>query len=175
MPDQVFDVFAQALSYPAPSRLEALKIDAGLLHSSEIKKPFQRYLLQIEALTLGEWEELYTHTFDLNPVVTPYVGFQIWGDSYKRGNFMALLNRSMSEHGLSPNGELPDHLVPILKYLASTSQPLPELMEVLEPSLERMLESLRKNFPKNPYISLFESILKAVGSMDANPQRSKTE
>ena len=173
MPDQVFEVFAQALGYPAPDRLEALKISAESLPSSEIKKSFHRYLLQIEALSFGEWEELYTQTFDLNPVVAPYVGYQIWGDSYKRGNFMALLNRGMSEHGISPNGELPDHLAPVLKYLGRTSQPPPELMDVLEPSVERMQEGLRKISPKNPYVNLFEAISKAVRSMEADPQRRK--
>lgn len=166
MPVQDFDLFAQALSYPAPSRLEDLKTSAKSLASSEIKKPFQRYLRQIEALTLGEWEELYTHTFDLSPVVAPYVGYQVWGDSYKRGNFMALLNRIMSEHGLSPNGELPDHLGTVLMYLSRTSQPPAELMDVLGPSVERMLETFRKSDPKNPYTSLFESILKAIGSLE---------
>jgi len=37
-------------------------------------------------------EELYTRTFDLQAVCSPYVGYQLFGDSYKRGIFMARLN-----------------------------------------------------------------------------------
>ena len=168
MPDRTYAIFAQALSYPAPGQVQALTAGAESLPASAIRKRFQGFLQQIQALTLGEWEELYTCTFDLNPSVAPYVGYQIWGDSYKRGNFMALLNRKMHEEGVSPNGELPDHLGPVLNYLGNTSQPPVELTDVLAQSVERMLSKLRKSEPQNPYISLFEAISQAVGSLETN-------
>ena len=54
----------------------------------------------IAPLSLGEWEELHTRTLDLNPPAAPYVGYQIWGDSYQRGAFLAKMNRALVEAGV---------------------------------------------------------------------------
>jgi nitrate reductase delta subunit len=72
---------------------------------------------------------------------------------------MALMNRALNQNGIDPDGELPDHLTPILLYLDQASQPLPELLEVLEPSVHKMRQVLHKKDPANPYISLFDAIL----------------
>jgi nitrate reductase delta subunit len=56
------------------------------------------------------------------------------------------------------DGELPDHLVPTLRYLATVPDPLPEMVEVLGPAVGRMLAALRKPEPDNPYVSLLQAV-----------------
>ena len=66
-------------------------------------------------------EELYTATFDLKPVCYPYIGYQLFGDTYKRGRISGAPQRALSGEPDSPcSGELPDHLGVILRYLART-------------------------------------------------------
>ena len=70
---------------------------------------------------------------------------------------MAKMNRELMKADIDPEGELPDHLIPILRYLGQTAQPLPELVEVLDPAIQRMIGGLRSADPTNPYLDLFES------------------
>jgi nitrate reductase delta subunit len=146
-----FGVIAKALQYPRPGQFEALQREWRGLPSGDFKKELGRFLERIEPLSLGEWEELHTRTWDLNPQAIPYVGFHRWGESYQRGNFMSRLNREMAALNVERKGELPDHLAPVLRYLEVTNSPLPEVMENLLLSLKAMSESLKKAERDNPY------------------------
>lgn len=152
-------LLAEAFRYPHPGLLEQL--EAGLMAASKgaTRSKLAAFLKRIGALSLSEWEELATRTLDLSPAAAPYVGFQIWGESYQRGEFMAKLNRAMAELDIDPEGELPDHLVPIFRYLAATNQPLPELVENFETAVQRMVSILHEKDKRNPYIYLFEAAL----------------
>lgn len=154
-------LLAEAFRYPEPGLLEQL--EAGLLEipKSSARKGLASFVKKIGMLSLWDWEELYTRTLDLSPAAAPYVGFQIWGESYQRGEFMAKLNRAMSEADINPEGELPDHLVPILRYLAVTSDPLPELVENFSTATQRMADILYEKDKNNPYIKLFKTVLTA--------------
>ncbi len=161
-----YTLLAEALRYPAPGRIESL--EAGLMEmpKGSAKPAFSAFVERIQRLSLAEWEELHTHTLDLNPTVAPYVGYQNWGDSYKRGTFMAEMNRELQELGIEKEGDLPDHLIPILRYLdviSSGNSTLvdSELLEIFEPAVQKMRKILRKSEPDNPYIHLFDAILQA--------------
>lgn len=151
-------VLAQAFQYPMPGMLERLQVGAVDLPSGELRDHFQAFLRGVERLSLGQWEELCTRTLDLNPAVAPYLGFQVWGESYQRGKFMAQIRQALMEVGLDEGGELPDHLAPVLRYLDCTANPLPELLEILPQALERMRQVLAKTEPQNPYLALLEAV-----------------
>lgn len=161
----VYALLAEALRYPAPGRIEIL--EAGLLELPDgmDKRAFSKFVQKVQGLSLAAWEELYTHTFDLNPTTAPYIAYQIWGDSYKRGAFMAKVNRELKTLNIEKDGELPDHLVPMLRYLdviaARDSRPPAELTEIFEPGIEKMRKVLRKEEPGNPYLYLFEAVLQS--------------
>lgn len=158
-------LLAEALRYPAPGRIEMLQSRAMEMPAGVVKKAFNAFVEEVQDLTLGEWEELHTRTLDLNPPAAPYVGYQAWGESYQRGNFMAKLNQTFQANEIDMDGELPDHLIPILRYLDLTSQPLPEIVDVLEPAVQRMLSGLRQAEASNPYTHLLEAILRAVSNI----------
>ncbi len=149
---------ADAFAYPAPGRLEALKRGGAAMPKGAGKDAYAAFLRGIDRLPLGAWEELHTRTLDLNPPAAPYVGYQTWGESYQRGAFMANMNRALAEADVDADGELPDHLAPILRYLAAVSDPLPDLIEVLDPAVGRMLSALRSAEPDNPYVSLLQAV-----------------
>ncbi len=166
MSSQVFSLLAQAIHYPAPGRLEFLEQLLQDIPQSDAKAALQKFFKKMARLTLAEWEVLYTETLDLSPRVAPYVGFQTWGESYQRGEFMARLNQVYRDTQLEQHGELPDHLLPVLNYLAVSAQPIPELLEILEPSIVRMRATLQKREPGNPYLDWFEACLIVVQGIE---------
>lgn len=153
-----FLLFAETFRYPAPGRLEILERGLQSLRGAALQG-YTAFVKGIQSLSLSEWEELYTRTWDLNPTAAPYIGYQIWGENYQRGNFMASLNRKMLEQGIDADGELPDHLIPVLRYLAIDSTPLPELLEIFPSAIERIRNTLQKADPDNPYTRLVDSLL----------------
>lgn len=153
-----FAFLADAFCYPSPGQLSALDDALNELPEGSEKQAARGFLQKIRLLSLGAWEELHTHTLDLNPPAAPYIGFQTWGESYQRGVFLAKMNRALWEAGVDLEGELADHLIPVLRYLARTDQPLPELMEVLNPALHRMEVVLRKADSNNPYLDLLQAV-----------------
>ncbi len=161
---QIFALLAQVLEYPSPGRLEILEEQVQALEENRVKRSLQTFLGKIGTISLSEWEVIYTETLDLSPSVAPYVGFQTWGESYQRGEFMARLNQAYQDVQVDQHGELPDHLLPVLNYLAAQPQPITELVEVLEPALERMRATLHKREPGNPFLDWFDACLEAVRS-----------
>ncbi len=152
-------LLAEAFRYPAPGRLAELQDELKALPegAAGVKGALKAFLDKISRLTQGEWEELHTRTLDLNPPAAPYVGYQTWGESYQRGVFLSILNRELLENGIEAEGELADHLIPVLRYLGQIAEPLPELNEMLALTIQRMLAVLRKSDPGNPYLDLLEA------------------
>lgn len=152
-------LLAEALRYPAPGHLAALQKGLQDLPSVSEKRSLSAFLDGVKMLSLGAWEELYTRTLDLNPPAAPYVGFQTWGESYQRGEFLSKMSREVMVYDIDTDGELPDHLIPVLRYLAQADRPLPELLTVIEPAVQRMITALQQVDARNPYLELLEGTL----------------
>lgn len=157
-----YTFFIDALRYPHPGWLENLVAFFDKLPAGEQVTGCRQFLDGIGGFNLAECEELYTRTFDLNPQAAPYIGYQVWGDSYRRGVFMSNLNRCYRELGIDCAGELPDHLLPVLRYFQVSPTPLVDLQEIYQPAVLRMIRDLKKSDAGNPYIHLLEAILAAV-------------
>jgi nitrate reductase delta subunit len=145
---------AEAFCYPAPGQVERIVERLERVPPGDARRAVESFVGKVRLLSLGEWEELYTRTLDLNPPAAPYIGFQTWGESYQRGLFLSTLNRALLEAGVETEGELPDHLIPVLRYLGQAVEPLPELVEVLSPALRRIHDVLRQADAASPYLDL---------------------
>src|SRR5512144_2771489 len=116
---RLLNLFAELLEYPG--LITPLK--AGLCHAQlQAFLPAAGDLLgsfyhEIETKPLEKMQELYTTTFDMQPVCYPYIGYQLFGESYKRGALMAQLNEAYHAFGYSAGQELPDHLSVVLRFL----------------------------------------------------------
>jgi nitrate reductase delta subunit len=151
-------LYAEAFRYPFPGQRVAFLARLEELPESPGRGEYTAFLQALRPLSQGEWEELYTSTLDLNPEFAPYLGYQMWGDSYKRGSFMSQLSKVMLENEINRDGELPDHLVPVLRYLDQVPEPIPDLAQILEPALEKMAHKLQKDDPVNPYLHLLQAV-----------------
>jgi nitrate reductase delta subunit len=144
---QVFDTFAELLSYPAADPAPAARRCRALLGGREAGRHLGRFLERAERARPHELEEAYSATFDLDPACAPYVGHHLCGEGPRRGVFMARLADVYRADGFegAAGGELPDHLVVVLRYLArvpagEARQAL--LQDGLLPALDKMLAAL---------------------------------
>ena len=167
---RLYELFADLLEYPTPAlagqtqacgeRLAGLRPEAAAL-----LERFRRFAAETPPPRI---EELYTSTFDMQPVCYPYVGYHLFGDSYKRGIFMARLNEGYRERGFSAGSELPDHVAVVLRFLAlgtedEFSRAL--LSEGLIPALAKMRQSLGSP-SDNPYSEVIGALSLALGEPD---------
>ncbi len=158
------EVVALGYRYPSPSSATDLSNRIEAETNAEVKRHMHRFLEAVSSLPLGEWEELHTATLDLDPKFVPYVGHVAWGENYRRGAFMADLVAAMSEADVDAGGELPDHIEPILRYLAAVDEPLADLVEVLPGALAEMHSSLKMSAPDNPYLHLVAATVACAGN-----------
>ncbi len=138
-----YRLFAEILDYPTPAlscRVEGLLPLAGA--DGEEVRLLQRFREFVEETPQETLEELYTGTFDLQPRCYPYVGYQLFGEEFRRGIFMARLREYYRSCGFTTGDELPDHLCVILRFLARREPGEVErelITECLVPALERMV------------------------------------
>ncbi|HWR66928.1 MAG TPA: hypothetical protein VN364_12495 [Bellilinea sp.] len=164
-----YAILAEGLRYPTLGHLVSLKGNIGQLAADTVKTAYSQFIERIEKISLAAWEELHTRTLDLNPPGAPYIGYQTWGDSYQRGVFMSMMNRAIEANHIDSEGELPDHLVPVLRLMDQLAEPFPELEEVLAPAVSRIHSALVKADPENPYVWLIAAILEACSSVSRTP------
>lgn len=81
-------------------------------------EPLRTFREALRGRSLHELEELYIQTFDMDPASCLDLGWQLFGEDYNRGLFLARLRREMDAAGVEENpGELPDHLTQVLRLL----------------------------------------------------------
>lgn len=166
MSDALYALFADLLEYPTPDLADRVRaciegLSAEQPEAAEKLADFQRYL---PGRSPAQMEELYTGTFDLQPVCYPYVGYQLFGESYKRGAFMAGLVAGYRVCGFTSGRELPDHVAVILRFLALGATARNGefgrtlLLEGLLPALEKMVGAMEGR-AGNPYGAVLSALL----------------
>jgi nitrate reductase delta subunit len=118
--EKFFDALAGLLEYPCadwPARFDECK----RLHDTEggeSASAFADFARGVAGLEVAELQELYTRTFDLNPVCALEVGYHLFGDTYKRGLFLARLRETEESYELGQERQLPDFLPVMLRLVA---------------------------------------------------------
>lgn len=140
---RLYGLFAQLLEYPRGSVAEAARQCQALLavEHPEAASLLAEFAATAEAAPPGRLEEIYTRTFDLNGLCYPYVGYHLFGESYKRSLLLVGLKQRYGAVGLDTGSELADHLAVLLRFLdiLDDAQLARELVqEALLPALERM-------------------------------------
>jgi len=168
------EVVALGFRYPTPFQLDELREAVAASLRGVVRGHMDAFLADVETMELGEWEELHTDTLDLSPTFVPYIGHVAWGENYRRGEFMADLKRDMGRCGVDLLGELPDHIEPVLRYLATTDAPLPDLLGVIGKSVSTMRSTLVRADPHNPYrhlLSAMSGVVEDLNTLTIGPVR----
>jgi len=156
----ICDLIGSLFEYPRAGykiRLEdSLRVLAGDHPSAhELFRPFYE---NVRGMSLEDLEELYTRTFDINPVCSLEVGWQLFGEEYERGAFLVRMRNLLKDCGVSESTELPDHLTHVLAVLERLpDETAGELAEqAVLPSLEKMIGGLAGK--DNPYEYLLKTV-----------------
>lgn len=158
------DLLADAFLYPDPVRARRLGLPARSLPTA-CRGSWTRFTEAVQRLEPSAWEELYTRTLDLNPVAAPYVGYQLFGEDYRRGAFMAEMMREQERLDVDSDGELADHLAPVLRYLARASAPSEQVIERTREALTKMARQLEIIDRANPYRHLVRATQAALDEL----------
>ena len=122
---KLLGLFADILDYPAPGLARKAAECAALVggvqpQAAKLLQSFQDFA---ERHPLGKLQEVYSGFFDLNSICHPYVGYQLFGENYKRSIFLVGLKKSYRAEGFeaSPD-EIPDRLSVVLRYTSESTE-----------------------------------------------------
>lgn len=142
-------VFANLLRYP--SKDYALKaqecfvmLQKNYPDAAEEIKPFVDYVyLHSE----DEREELYTKTFDVQPICYLDLGYVIFGEDYKRGAFLLHMQEEQLKANNDCGTDLSDNISNMLTLYTKTDKQelLDELaVKILIPGVEKMISEFKQ-------------------------------
>ncbi len=160
MRNETYHCLAQIIDYPGEgfNGLVARTIQLVSPVDESVAEYIKDFRDQAATDSLDALQELYTHTFDINPVCTLDVGYHIFGESYQRGAFLSHLREAESDAGLKDERELPDHLGVLLRFLpllsdAEFKQSL--ISDCILPAIAKMEQALTESH--NPYLSVLRA------------------
>lgn len=142
---RIMGLFADILDYPAAGLAGKASECAALIGPAapEAVALLHGFRDFADATSIGKLEEVYSGFFDLNPICHPYVGYQLFGENYKRSSFLLELKARYRAEAFKPPGasEIPDRLSIVLRFIAHSpgGEAADDLVrEGLLPALERM-------------------------------------
>ena len=161
MTPRLLEALGELLRYPSGEFMRHLEGALGLAEH-ECRDDLELFRSQISHLELGELQELYTRTFDLSPLCSLEVGWQLYGEDYARGSFLVYMRTQLHDHGMEEREELPDHLAHVLPAIAR--MPPDKSNELREgaavPAIEKMLKAFEGK--ENPYADLLRAVSRSL-------------
>ncbi len=113
-------------------------------------------------MSRGEVEEMFTRTFEINPVCALEIGWHIYGEDYARGALLVKMRQQLREMNLPESRELPDHLTHVLALLGRLAGEEADefAARYVIPGVDKMLEGMPDE--DAPYRALLQSVLAVV-------------
>jgi nitrate reductase molybdenum cofactor assembly chaperone NarJ/NarW len=166
---ETYDALARLLTYPDCDYRCQLALSIGLA-TPPAGSEVVRFATAIGELSTEQLQELFTQTFDLNPLCSLELGWHLFGENYERGLLLVRMRQELRRAGVAETTELPDHLTHALLLLGRLEHEraadfaaaivLPALMKMLdalrgknsayEHLLLALAAALRKDFPEIP-------------------------
>ncbi|HWR35901.1 MAG TPA: hypothetical protein VN622_08555 [Clostridia bacterium] len=171
-----YEAMAKVLTYPDQEYTAAVRAFREEM-PVECSVQAVEFASCIEALSLQVQQELFTQTFDLNPMCSLELGWHLFGENYERGLLLVRMREELRAAGVPERGELPDHLTYALRLLPRIERERGAdfVCAIVLPALMKMWEAMRgKN---NPYEKLLQSLaaLLNLDFPDIPPPETKVE
>ena len=177
-----YKLLAELCEYPTSRTPATAKLCAMFLEDRcpEAATHLRALLREVERADVRELQERYSAVFDFAPTRTLDLGYQLFGETYKRGVFLVLMKEISASHGIDPGAELPDHLPNVLRLLADLSaeeEPRELADEVILPCVEKILRTFEDDGGGyRAALSAVKSLLMAdFGITRVEPPRSPDE
>jgi nitrate reductase assembly molybdenum cofactor insertion protein NarJ len=166
-PFQKYQLIAGLFDYPDPKN-QALISDIHDLLIAEYPgtmEDFNRFTDVISRMDLHAWEEFFVGTFEVEALIPMDVGYILFGEDYKRGNFLAMMQQEQINAGNDPGSELADHLPNMLRLLprmADTKMAEEMGCSILVPAVKEILKKFEHS--DNTYRYAFKTLLNLLES-----------
>lgn len=161
----IYDQLSTALKYPGVGFVEKVKHcqkEVEKDYPSAVKE-FSNFTEFVVSSSPTRVEEEYIKTFDVNAVCHLDVGYQLFGEDYKRGALLVELSRLQKSSENDTGAELADYLPNMLKLLPRLKEETERAeiaQKLIMPAIEKMLSSFKADSP-----NVFRSTLCAVYSV----------
>jgi nitrate reductase delta subunit len=157
----LFDAVADLLVYPDATAEPSLRAAVHALFDAPgvLADAARRHARFLDVTPPTDLEERFTRTFDINPACTLEVGWQLFGEDYRRGAFLVAMRQTMRKAGVEETGELPDHLTHVLRVLGRLDDDERPTFATsfVTPALERMAARFKDR--ENPWRELLTGLL----------------
>lgn len=114
-------------------------LDSYYPEAGKLLQPFSKYFI---GLSQDQKEELYTKTFDVQPICYLDLGYVIFGEDYKRGTFLMHMQKEQQDLGRDCSPELPDNIYHVLHLITYHSDKdfVDELVaKIIVPGVKKMI------------------------------------
>jgi len=136
---------AKLFQYPTEGYIENVNACVGLLkeHYPEAAVEIAPFAALVNENSLDAIEEIFTRTFHIQAICYLDLGYVLFGEDYKRGEFLVNMKLEQRKVNHDCGEELPDNLANVLILMAKTEEQefLNELgARIVIPSLGKMLQ-----------------------------------
>lgn len=140
-------------------------LDAHKDRFAKASESVARFCESINPLSNDQLEEVFTRTFDMAPICSPYISGHLYGaDNFERGNLLTALSERYNEANFATNGELPDHIALLLRFSPEMDET--EFSELVEYCLSKPLEDMEINLTDNPYQHAVHAVREVLRNND---------
>ena len=158
---QLCGLLATVLDYPGSALSDAVSHLVELLPevSHQAAAALIAFQSALAAEGLSGLQEWYIRTFDFRADSSPYIGHHLFGESGRRGVFLAELTDRYREHRLPASEDLPDHISCLLRYLAAL-EPGEEASELIHACLIPAISRINavQAIAASPYRAVLEAL-----------------
>lgn len=167
MNGKIYNLLALSLCYPGAETLKnAKELEAELMSlDQKYFDLFHPYIEFLQTESQESLEESYTNTFDIQAVCPLEIGYTLFGEDYKRGEFLVRMSELHKEHDTSlVSSELGDYLPNILKLLSKMPDG-PFKQEFIEKLFLPALAKMLKNFDDRKALNPFSRPLRVMNEL----------
>jgi len=170
MKQQAYQLLADIFDYPNPALPLSVRRLIFLLEEEEPRAATELTEFQnaLERAGVTRFQELYIQTFDFRADCSLYVGHYLFGESGRRGLFLAGLSERYRELQLAATSDIPDHMSCLLRYLAAL-EPGEEAGELIHgcliPAISRITAA--DAIAKSPYRVVLGALLVLLQQKDS--------
>ena len=170
IPDRrVLGLFATILEYPHKDIVLDVRECQELLADTLPRAAEQlgHFADFVEITSRGGLEEAYTALFDLDSDLHPYIGYQLFGETYERSALLVGLKQLYRQGGYEPNPiELPDRISEMLRFFSvgTNEAVIQEIMqEAVIPALKTLTTDVEQDETQptpvtDPYWQVIEAV-----------------
>lgn len=146
MKDKIqYHLFSELFRYPVKGYQDRVNLCMSLLQTEypDAASEMKRFVDYINSKSLESIEEVFGKTFHIQAICYLDIGYVIFGEDYKRGEFLVHMKQEQQKAGNDCGEELADNLANVLELMTKTEdlEFLDELaVKVLIPALNNMLK-----------------------------------